>query len=132
MRVLDASYLIDYLDGIEATAEFYEAHGGTDGRWIIPAPAYAEVIVGVGNLPDGNVQAAIADLAWGEVYGVDEEEAIIAAEIADEIGPQGPSLSGMDGLIAAVGRELNAPVVSADADLTHEKTKTVLTIEEYR
>lgn len=38
----------------------------------------------------------------------------------------------MDGLIAAVGRKLTAPVVSADADLTHEETKTVLTIEEYR
>jgi hypothetical protein len=31
-------------------------------------------------------------------------------------------LDGLDALIAAVGRELNAPVVSADADLTHEET----------
>lgn len=132
MRVLDASYLIDYLNGTEAAAEFYETHGGADERWIMPAPAYAETIVGVGNLPNGDVPAAIADLAWGKVYAVDEETAITAAEIAEEIGPQGPFLSGMDGLIAAVGRELDVPVVSGDNDLTHEKTKKVLTVEEYR
>lgn len=132
MRVLDATYLIDYLNGTEATAEFYESHGGSDERWIMPTPAYAETIVGVGNLPDGDVSAAISDLAWGEVYAVDEEMAVIAAEIANEIGPQGPSLSGMDGLIAAVGRELNAPVVSYDSDLTHQQTKKILTVEEYR
>lgn len=31
--------------------------------------------------------------------------------------PQGPFLPGMDALIAAVGRELDAPVVSRDSDL---------------
>jgi methyl coenzyme M reductase beta subunit len=38
----------------------------------------------------------------------------------------------MDGLIAAVGRELDAPVVSNDGDLTHEETKKVVDVEEYR
>jgi len=37
----------------------------------------------------------------------------------------------LDALIAAVGRELDAPVVSADGDLTHEETKKVVDIEEY-
>jgi predicted nucleic acid-binding protein len=130
MKVLDASYLIDYLNGTEAAAEFYETHGGADERWITPAPAYAETIVGVGDLPNGDVP--IADLAWGEVYAVDEETAITAAEIVEEIGPQGPFLSGVDGLIAAVGRELDVPVVSGDNDFTHEETKKVLTVEEYQ
>jgi predicted nucleic acid-binding protein len=131
VKVLDSSYLIDYLNGTEAAAEFYETHGGADEHWVMPAPAYAETIVGIGNLPDGDVQAAISNLAWGEVHAVDKETAVMAAEIADEISPQGPFLSGMDGLIAAVGRELDAPVVSADTNLTHEETKNVLAIEEY-
>ena len=47
------------------------------------------------------------------------------------MGSQGPFLSGIDALIAAVGRELDAPVVSGDGDLTHEETKKVVDIEEY-
>jgi hypothetical protein len=45
--------------------------------------------------------------------------------------PQGPYLDGVDALVVAVRRELNAPVVSADGDLTHEETKRVVDVEEY-
>lgn len=132
MKVLDATYLIDYLDGVEATREFYEANGGNEECWVMPVPAYAEVLVGEGNLPNGDVPGARADFAWGETYAVDEETAVTAAHIADKIGPEGPYLDGHDALIAAVGRELDAPVVSADGDLTHPETQWVVEIEEYR
>ena len=132
MKVLDANFLIDYLAGDEATKEFYEANGGKSERWVMPAPVYAEALVGEGNFPDGDVEGIRADLAWGEKHAVDEYTAVLAGEIADEIGPQGPFLDGLDALIAAVGRELNAPVVSADSDLTHEETKKVVDVEEYR
>ena len=130
MKVLDATFLIDYLDGVDATAEYLLEH--EDETFVFPTPAYAEVLVGEGNAPNGDVAAAIADLSWGDVYETDEETAALAGEIADEIGPQGPSLAGMDGLIAATGRELGAPVVSNDSDLTHEATKAVIDVEEYR
>ncbi|PSQ17089.1 VapC toxin family PIN domain ribonuclease [Halobacteriales archaeon QS_8_69_26] len=120
MKVLDATFLIDYLDGVEATKEFYEANGAENERWVMPVPAYAEALVGEGNLPNGDVAGARADLSWGEKYEVDERTAVTAGEIADEVGPGGPYLDGLDTLIAAVGRELDAPVVSADGDLTHE------------
>ena len=81
--------------------------------------------------PVAIIEGAREDLSWGEVYTVDERTAVTAAEIADEMGAQGPFLSGMDALIAAVGRELDAPVVSGDGDLTHEKTKQVVDVEEY-
>ena len=132
MKVLDANFLIDYLNGIEATESFYEANDGEDERWIMPVPAYVETLVGVGNHPAGDVSKAIDSLAWGQVYNVDEHLAVTAADIADEIGPQGPYLDGMDALIAAVGRELGAPVVSADSDLTHAATKAVVDVKEYR
>jgi len=132
MKVLDANFLIDYLEGDEATKEFYEANGGESERWVMPVPAYAEALVGEGNFPDGDVEGVRADLAWGEKHAVDEHTAVLAGEIADEVGPQGPFLDGLDALIAAVGRELDAPVVSADGDLTHEETKRVVDVEEYR
>lgn len=132
MRVLDANFLIDYLSGVPATKEYYETNGGADQVWIIPAPAYAEAIVGVGNHPDGDVDEAIEALGWGKVAEVDEELSVAAARIADEIRPGGPYLDGVDGLVAAVGRQWGAPIVSADGDLTHEETKRVVDVEEYR
>jgi len=131
MKVLDASFLIDYLNGVDATKEFYEDEGGDSERWVMPVPVYAEVLVGEGNFPDGDVEGARAALAWGEKHAVDEHTAVLAGEIANEIGPEGPFLGGLDALIAAVGRELDAPVVSADGDLTHEETKKVVAVEEY-
>ena len=40
-------------------------------------------------------------------------------------------MDGLDALIAAVGRELDAPVVSADGDFTHEEMKKVVDVEVY-
>lgn len=132
MKVLDANFLIDYLGGLPAVETFYEENGGDDELWIMPAPAYAETLVGVGNHPAGDVDGAIEALSWGEVYEVDEALSVEAARIADEIGPQGPYLDGVDGLVAAVGRQLGASVVSADDDLTHAETQKVVDVEEYR
>ena len=80
----------------------------------------------------GDVDGACADLAWVDVHPVDERTAVTAGDIADEIAPSGPYLDGPDALIAAVGRELDSPVVSGDGDLTHEETKKVVDVEEYR
>lgn len=132
MRVLDANFLIDYLDGDPDTEAYYRANGAGEELWVMPAPAYTEALVGVGNLPTADVDRAIEVLSWGEVYETDEELSVEAARIADEIGPQGPYLDGVDALVAAVGRELGAPVVSADGDLTHEETKRVVDVEGYR
>ncbi|TQQ81034.1 type II toxin-antitoxin system VapC family toxin [Halonotius terrestris] len=132
MKVIDANFLIDYLNGDETTKTFYEANGGNAERWVMPVPAYAEALVGAGNLPEGDVEGARAALAWGEPHAVDAHTAVVAGEIAAEVGPEGPFLDGLDALIAAVGRELDAPVVSADSDLTHEATRQVIDIETYR
>ncbi len=77
-------------------------------------PAFAEVLVGEGNLPNGDVDGARADLAWVDVHPVDERPAIAAGRIADEIAPGGPYVDGPDALIAAVGCEFDAPVVSGN------------------
>jgi len=129
MKVLDATFLIDYLDGVESAREYLQEHDSE--AYVLPVPAYAEALLGEGNGPGGNIEGARDDLSWGEVHAVDERTAVTAAEIADEVGPQGPFLSGMDALIAAVGRELGAPVVSDDRHLTHPETMKVINVEEY-
>ena len=131
MKVLDATFLIDYLAGVEAAREFYEDHGGGTIRWVAPVPGFAEAVVGEGNLPSGDVDGARADPAWVDVHPVDERTAVTAGDIADEIAPDGPYLDGVDALIAAVCRELDAPVVSDDRHLTHPETMKVIDVEEY-
>jgi predicted nucleic acid-binding protein len=84
-----------------------------------------------GEPPEWGRRRARADLAWVDVRPVDERTAVTAGDIADEIAPDGPYLDGVDALIAAVGRELVAPVVSGDGDLTHPETMKVVDIEEY-
>lgn len=130
MKVLDATFLIDHLNDVDETAEYLLEND--DESFVFPAPSYAEAIVGEGNASDGDVTAAKVDLSWGDVYETDESTAALAGTIAAEIGPEGPYLSGMDGLIAATGRELDAPVVSCDSDLTHPETKKTVSVEEYR
>lgn len=131
MIVLDATFLIDYLDGRAATEAYYEEHGGAEEEWIVPAPAYAETLVGIGNHPTGDVDRGIEALSWTQVFAVDRELSVVAARIADEVGTDGPYLDGVDALVAAVGRELDAPVVSRDGDLTHPATRRVVDVEEY-
>nr|WP_277503508.1 VapC toxin family PIN domain ribonuclease [Haladaptatus sp. DYSN1] len=97
----------------------------------MPVPASAEVLVGEGNLPSGDVTGARVDLSWGEKYEIDERTAVTAGAIADEVGPSGPYLDGLDALIAAVRRELDTSVVPVDGDLTNEETKKVIDVEEY-
>ena len=130
MKVLDANFLIDYLNGVDAAAQYLLAN--ETEQFVFPAPAYAEVLVGEGSAPDGDIAGVQADLACGDVYETDKQTATLAGEITDEMGPQGPFLTGMDALIAAVGRELGTPVVSADSDLTHPETRRIVDIEEYR
>ena len=130
MIVLDTSFLIDYGDGVDAAGEFLVNH--EDERFLLPAPAYTEYLLGtVHSNGDTDIAAARAELAWCEVVDITAAIALVAAEIADEIGPQGPNLTAVDALVAAVGRELGAPVVSGDGDLTHDGTMDVVETVKY-
>ena len=131
MKVLDATFLIDYGNEVDAAAEYLLDH--TDERFIVPAPVFTEYLLGsVHSSEPTDLEGARSELAWTEVVEIDEATAVTAAEVADEIGPEGPHLTAVDALIAAVGRELNAAVVAGDRDLTHEETKKVVDVEEYR
>jgi len=130
MKVFDTSFLIDYGNAVDAAGEYLEAHA--EEAFVFPAPVYTEYLLGtVHSDADTDIAEARRELAWGDVIEISEEIAVIAVEIADEIGPQGPDMAAVDALVAAVGRDLGAAVVSSDSDLTHDETKRVVEIEEY-
>ena len=130
MKDLDTSFLIDYGNEVDAAGEYLEEH--EEEVFILPAPVYTEYLLGTVHSGAGtDISEARQELAWGEVIEITEEKGVVAAEIADEIGPQGPQLAAVDALVAAIGRELGAAVVSSDSDLTHEETKKIVEVEEY-
>lgn len=131
MRVLDASFLIDYGNEVAAAEKYYTDH--QDEQFVVPSPVYTEYLLGtVHSHHPTDIPAVRQEIAWTDVIEISEELAVTAAEIADEVGPQGPNLTAIDALVAAVGRQLTAPVVSFDSDLTHDKCKRVIDVDEYR
>lgn len=131
MKVLDASFLIDYGNGVEAAAEFLLDND--DERFVVPSPVYTEYLLGtVRSSAPTDVEGARAELGWADVVEVDESTAVTAAEIADEIGEEGPDLTAIDALVAAVARTLNAELVSSDGDLTHAETRSAVDVVEYQ
>ena len=131
MRVLDASFLNDYERGLEATKEYLLDHA--DEEFVVPAPVHTEYLLGEVHANGGtDLPAARAELAWATVRPATERTSNLASAVADEIGSQGPRLTAVDALVAGTGRELGAPVVAGDGDLTHSETKAVLDVEEYR
>jgi len=131
MKVLDASFLIDYGDEVDAAAEYLLEN--TDERFVVPSPIYTEYLLGaVHSTGPADIEDARAELVWADVVEVDDRTSVTAAEVAADIGPQGPNLTAIDATVAAVARELDGTVVSADGDLTHEETQKVVDVNEYR
>lgn len=94
MRILNANFLIDYLNAHPSAETYYESNGSDTELWVMPALGYAEPIVGVGNLSSGDVEEAIDALSWGEIYEINRDLSVEAGRIADEVGQQGPYLDG--------------------------------------
>lgn len=130
MKVLDSSFLMDYEDGLEATKDYLLAN--QDEEFAIPSVVYAEFMLGaVHSTGPTDLSAVQSDLDWADVHPVGKRTAVLAAEVADEIEPQGPQLKAVDALVAGVARELGGTVVSSDRHHTHPETQKVLAVDEY-
>jgi predicted nucleic acid-binding protein len=130
MKVLDASFLIDYGNGVDAAGEYLLDNA--DAQFLVPAPVYTEYLLGAAHSSASvDIEDARAELAWTDVVETDETTAATAAEIADAIGPQGPNLTAVDAIVAALARQMNAALVSSDGDLTHPETRNVVDVDEY-
>ncbi len=131
MRVLDASFLIDYGNGVETAAEYLLDHA--EEQLVVPAPIYTEYLLGtVHSSAPTDIEDARTELSWVDVVETNASTAVRAAEIADEIGPEGPNLTAIDALVVAVADELDATLVSSDSDCTHPETRRVVDIDAYR
>lgn len=130
MKVVDAHFLIDLMNGHAGAVSYYHDNSDTDS-WVCPAVNYAETLIGFANHPESDLATARQALGDLDVVDIDERVVDTALSIASQVGSQGPYLDAPDAIAAAVARQHDAPLVSGDGDLTHPETRKVIDVETY-
>lgn len=114
MIVFDTSFLLDYLDGVEATSEYLNAN--TDKPFFAPSLVLFEVYRGAART-DGRegVDRVAAGLDWLEPLPLDEPAAREAAVIEAELLDSGTPINLGDTLIAGVCRHNGGRLITRDS-----------------
>ena len=131
MKVLDASFLIDYEQGIPEAAAYLQDHA--DEEFIIPSTVYTEYLLGEANgAPDPDLPAVRAEIDWTQVWTVAKETADRGVEAVADLPASAPHLDGVDATVVGVAQESGAPIVAGESDFTHEAVRNRLTVELYK
>lgn len=118
MLAFDTSFLLDYLDGEDATAEFLAAH--EDKPFHAPTLALFEVYRGAARVGEPEqMERAVSALSWVDPLPLTDATAREAAAIESELRNDGMPINLGDVLIAGVCRHNGARVVTRDDDFDH-------------
>ncbi|WP_049927191.1 type II toxin-antitoxin system VapC family toxin [Halopiger goleimassiliensis] len=115
MIAFDTTFLLDYLDGVEATAEYLEAHEGKP--FCVPTLALFEVYRGAARA-DGRdgVERVATGLDWADPLPMTEPAVREAALVEAELLDAGESINLGETLIAGICRHNGARLVTRDSD----------------
>lgn len=131
MKVLDASFLIDYENGEPDAAAFLQ--NNVDEEFIIPSTVYSEYLLGEANAaPEPDLPAVRAEIDWTQVWPVTKETADLGVEAVAELPAGAPHLDGVDATVVGVAREIGAPIVAGESDFTHDAVRDRLNVELYK
>lgn len=115
MIAFDATFLVDYLDGVDAAGEFVSERNR--GVWFAPTLALFEVYRGA--LRAGStagMSRAVEGLEWVEPLPLTDDAGREAATIEDELRAAGEPINLGDVLIAGICRDAGAQLVTRDQD----------------
>lgn len=130
MKVLDASFLIDYESGEPGAAAYLQDNA--DEEFVVPSTVYMEYFLGEANgAPEPDLPAVRAELDWTQVWTVTAETADLGVEAVAELPADAPHLDGVDATVVGVAREVGAPIVAGDSDFTHDAVRDRLNVESY-
>lgn len=114
MIAFDTSFLLDYLDGVEETADYLDEH--EDKPFFAPALCLFEVYRGAARVGgETQVERVMSGLAWLQPLPLNQAAAKEAALIEAELRDEGQQVNLGDTLIAGIGRHHGARVVTRDA-----------------
>jgi len=126
MIVFDTSFLLDYLDGVDATREFLETH--EDKPFFAPALALFEVYRGAARTGGRDqIEQAVSGLDWVEPLPLTDATAREAALIEAELLDDGNPINLGDTLIAGICRHNGGRIVTRDDHFDHVEDLEVFT-----
>ena len=130
MKCLDSSFLIDYLDGDEATMAYLSEHA--DSPFHTPSIVLYEIYEGAIRDDDEEPKATRQDLDWlDDVLSFSETTAFETARLQRKLLERGAPLAPRDAMVAATAREVGATLVSRDGDFLGDSAQDVLDVETY-
>jgi len=111
----DSTFLVDYLDGEDAAAEFIEERAR--GAWFAPTLALLEIYRGaLRSAGPGGIEEAAESLEWIDPLPLTEESAREAVAVDEELRAAGEPINLGDVLIAGICRDAGAQLVTRDDD----------------
>lgn len=127
MKLVDASFLVDYAHGDEAAIAYLPAHSeeGIGASTIVLSELYRGLLITRNMTPE----EAMSKYEWVEPAPFTDETAAEAAEIYAELGADGEMIDKSDVYIAGTARSLGVPLVVGD---DHFGAVGDLDVETYR
>jgi predicted nucleic acid-binding protein len=130
MKCLDSSFLVDYLDGEEATLVYLSENA--EAPLYVPAIALYEIYEGAVHDDDDEPKATRQNLDWmDDVLPFSETTALETARLQRSLLEAGSPLAPRDAMVAATAREVGATLVSGDGDFLDDSVREVLDVETY-
>ncbi|ADD06854.1 homolog to endonuclease VapC [Natrialba magadii ATCC 43099] len=116
MIALDASFVIDYLNGVEATRSFLEQRD--ELVYYVPTLALFEVAREAAWAESRSVADVLAGIDWTEPLAFDAGASREAVQIHAELLENGTPINAADVMIAGICRHHGASLVTRDGDFT--------------
>lgn len=118
MKLLETSFLVDYLNEQSYTIEYLEANA--QAEYTIPTIALYEVYAGaIRSTASGETIETIIDaIAWADVVAFDESAAREATDIRAALLNRGSPIPAPDILNAGVARSLGCELIATDEHFT--------------
>jgi predicted nucleic acid-binding protein len=114
VKLVDASFLVDYARGDDAAIAYLAAHDGEQigTSTIVLSELYRGLLI----TQDMTREAAISKYEWVEPVPFTNDAAAEAADIYVELRSNGEMINKSDIYIAGTARNLGVPLVVADND----------------
>lgn len=114
MKILDTSFLVDYLHEQPYTLEYLEANPQT--QYAVPTIALYELYAGAlrSDSTDETISTIVDALDWADPVAFNDQSAREAADVRSKLLDQGSPIPAPDTLIAGVARALGGELIATD------------------
>lgn len=114
MKVLETSFLVDYLNEVPYTLDYLEAHA--QARYVVPTIALYELYAGAirSDATSETIDTVTTALEWADAVAFDDHGAREAADIRAVLLDRGEPIPAPDILNAGIARALDGELIATD------------------